>query len=634
MCGITGIIDFSQASPPEVLRAWVADMNQRMHHRGPDDTAYWDHDVAHLGFKRLSIIDLTTGNQPIFNEDRTVCVILNGEIYNYVELREELLQKGHTFYTHSDTETLVHLYEEQGMDMLASLKGMFAFCLYDISKQTAYFARDRFGEKPFFYWYRDGFFAFASELNALLGCPRIPRRLNHEALPYFLKMGMVPEPITLFDEVGNLPPGNFMVLNQQGLHTEPYFRVDYRPDPAIRTLDDAKASLEPFLKQAIRRQMRTDVPLGAFLSGGIDSSTVAALLQQHSAQKIKTFTVRFEESTYDESPIARKVAQHIGSDHHEITLPNEGFGEEIFWNILDHTGLPFSDTSAIPTYHISREIRRYVTVALSGDGGDELFAGYPIFDWWQRIHRLKALPVALRAGAGSLLKMAGKAPGLKGISAIRQVRKALEFSAFPSERLPMEIMEAFDRAFLDKTWKREPDLSRFTDFWQQASGWTPLRQIMYFRLRYNLPLNLLPKVDRMSMAHSIEVRAPFLDPDLFEASARIPDHFLLHRGTGKYIIRELMKDHLPREVFEHPKMGFAIPLHRYMNEAYRELAERLIQKDRPLARLFDWEEVERTRQVGLYARKDTASLSVFKAGIRLWMLLALFGWAERYQVEI
>ena len=389
MCGICGIIDWNQALPPAQRQAWVKAMNQAQFHRGPDDGGTLECPNATLAMRRLAIIDTQGGQQPIYNETGEIGIVFNGEIYNYRELREPLLQKGHRFQTASDTEVLVHLYEEHGVDMLPLLKGMFTFCLYDSRKNGYLIARDRFGEKPLFYHLEQGLFSFASEIQSLLKNEKVPRRLNTEALPYYFRTSLVPEPLTLLDQIFSLAPGHFLWLDSQGMKEQVYFRPEYPEQAQIHQEAEAIERLRPLLEQAVKRQMVSDVPICAFLSGGIDSSTVVALLQKNSSQKLRTFHVRFEDQAFDESPIARKVADYWGTDHHEILIPNYDFDESIFWTIIDHVGFPFRDSSAIPSYFISREISQHVKVALSGDGGDELFGGYELFQWYQKIVRFK-----------------------------------------------------------------------------------------------------------------------------------------------------------------------------------------------------------------------------------------------------
>ncbi len=633
MCGICGMVDI--AAPQEEFRAaYIQKANDNMHHRGPDEAGVYANNWGSIAMRRLSIIDLSSGSQPIYNEDKSIVIVMNGEIYNYRELREMLIAKGHQFSTNSDTETLVHLYEEYGTEMPKYLKGMFAFSLMDKKNKRLFLGRDRFGEKPLFYYHDKKMFAFASELKSLLQHPDIPRKINKTALLYYLNISFVPDPMTLLEDISSLPPGYCMLLEAGEIKTWAYFEVDYKPDHTLKTEQDVTDMLRPLLEQAVIRQKVSDVPLGAFLSGGIDSSTVVALLQKNSSERVKTFTVKFEEATYDESHIAREVAEKLGTDHHEITIPNQNFTEDIFWKIIDHVGTPFPDSSAIPTYFISKEIRSYVKVALSGDGGDELFGGYPIFDWYQKVLKLRQVPKFARTSMHGLLNASTNLPGFRDSSKVRQIRKALEAAAGTPEGLAMVLNQMFNKKEIAELL---PDASQNLEGLaikqpKNWKNWTPLRQIMHHHIKYNLPLDMLIKVDRMSMANSLEVRAPFLDPDLFEASAKLPDKFLMQKGVGKLAIRKLMENDLPESVFNHPKSGFSIPLHKYQNEVFVKLAQSFFESDNPVVQLFDKTALQNILRRGLDAQTDNAQHSVYKASHQLWTLMQLFGWAERFKV--
>ena len=638
MCGICGIVDSNRRLPKDQRDQWVRSMNEAIRHRGPDEDGYRSTELATLAMRRLSIIDLTSGKQPIFNEDRTISVFLNGEIYNFRELREELEAAGHQFYTHSDTEVIVHLYESFGIKgTLERMKGMFTFIIQDENKGRFYLARDRFGEKPLFYYQDQGTLYYSSEIKSLLEAQAVPRKLDYDGLAYYLRITMIPEPRTLLDGVKSLLPGHYLQWDGGEWKQEAYFQPAYKPDYGIKTEADAIALVEPVLERAVRRQMVSDVPLGAFLSGGIDSSTVVAWMQRNSSKPIKTFTVRFEESAYDESPIARDVANMLGTDHTEITVPNQAFSEDIFWMVIDHAGMPFPDSSAIPTYLITREIRSHVTVALSGDGGDELFGGYPIFQWWPKIARLQKVPGLLRGMAYKGVQLAANLPVGSSVTRLRQIRRALEAASYPPDELGLAIQELFSAKELDALHQngfRMPDPNELARFPAAAKQWSAIRKAMYYRLTYNLPLDMLIKVDRMSMANSLEVRAPFLDPDLFEVSTRLPDQFLIQNGKGKHLIRQIMRDKLPDSVFNHPKSGFAIPLHEYQNDDYRSLIGELFQAGNPLYELFDPEALQQIVRMGLDQKGDTVVQSVFRASHQLWSLMQLFGWAKRFGVDL
>ncbi|MEM1318944.1 MAG: asparagine synthase (glutamine-hydrolyzing) [Bacteroidota bacterium] len=637
MCGICGIIDLQQQLPPQERQQRVQRMNEALWHRGPDEAGHFDDAYCHLAMRRLSIIDLAGGQQPQFSESGQIGVFQNGEIYNYQELRSELIDQGLRFQTQSDTEVLAQLYQAYGLQMLPRLKGMFSLCLFDRQQQKFILARDRFGEKPLYYHWHNGLLSYSSEIKSLLENPALPRRLNPEALPYYLRTSLVPEPITLLQGIQSLPPGHYLELAPGQFTIKPYFRPRYTVNPAIRSEAEAIELVRPHLLKAVQRQRVSDVPIGAFLSGGIDSSTVVALLQQQSDRPIKTFNVRFEDQAYDESPIARRVAEHCGTDHHEIVVPNYDFSEDIFWTIIDHVGLPFRDSSAIPSFLITQAIRKEVKVALSGDGGDELFGGYALFQWYQRIRALQqrvAEPVLRAAHWG--LQLAQRTPGLSGVSKLRQLGRGVGTSLEAWDEIPIALNEMFSYEAISKllgTKDQRPDLTLLKTYPEEAQGWSPLRKIMHYRMVHTLPANMLIKVDRMSMANSLEVRAPFLDPDLFEVSAQLPDEWLIHKGAGKYLIRKIMEKDLPQEVFTHPKTGFSIPLYNYQNKAFKKLARRLLFDENPLPDLFPKPQLEAIYHRGINTRQDTAQISVFQSAHQLWMMMQLLGWAERFKVE-
>ena len=630
MCGICGIISYQNHSEKKTRDKIVRQMNEAIVHRGPDESGFYSDEAASLAMRRLSIIDMFSGSQPIFNETKDICIVFNGEIYNYKELRNPLLEKGHQFKTESDTEVLVHLYEEDDIDMLSQLKGMFAFCIYDMKKQLFFLARDRFGEKPLYFYRKNGELSFSSEIKSLLENKKIPRKLNHDALPYYFRTSLVPEPLTLLKDIYTLEAGSYLIVDKNEVNTYSYFNPTYNVDESIKTKEDAIELIKPKLIQAVARQKVSDVPIGAFLSGGIDSSTIVALLQQQSEKPIQTFNVRFEDEAFDESPIARKVADYYKTDHHEINIPNVDFDEDIFWTIIDHVGLPFRDSSAIPTYLISKEISKYVKVALSGDGGDELFGGYSQFDWYRKIRNVQKIPSIFRQIVMHGLNAASQLPSIKKASKIRQIKRGIHTS-FESERgIAISLNEMFDKSELPI----DGPVDLLYDYPLEYKKWSDLRKIMHYRLVHTLPANMLIKIDRMSMANSLEVRAPFLDPDLFDTSTKLPDRFLIQGGLGKWIIREMMKDDLPAEVFNHPKTGFSIPLHKYQNDSFKALAQRLLFDENPWPELIPKKRLEEIYELGLKTQMSNANISTFKTAHHLWMMMMLFGWAKRFNVSI
>lgn len=631
MCGIAGIISISD-SLSDGAQETVREMNEVLIHRGPDAEGYFHDEHCALAMRRLSIIDLPGGNQPAWNEVNNVAVFFNGEIYNYREIRESLLKNGHQFRSQSDTEVLAHLYEEYKEGMVSRLKGMFAFCIYDIAKRVFFFARDRFGEKPLYFHVGNNELSFSSEIRSLLRNRRIERKLNKEALPYYFRTSLIPEPMTLLEGVESLPAGNWMKIEAGSVKVQSYFEIDYSTESDVQTKEQAVETIRPMLSNAVLRQMGSDVPLGAFLSGGIDSSTMVALLQENSMKQIQTFNVKFENTEYDESPVAKKVAEYCGTDHHEIVLPNMAFDPDDFWRIIDHVGMPFRDSSAIPTHMISREIGKHVKVAISGDGGDEVFAGYAVFDWYQKVISAKRLPASVRQ-----IALAGLAAARKvspGSNSLRQLARGLETSMLPNAVIPISLSQLNRESEINALLNDPQDFSLplLSAWLENSDHWSDLRKIMYYRMKHTLTSNMLVKVDRMSMANSIEVRAPFLDPDLFDAMSTMPDKFLMSGGIGKLLLREMMKDRLPREVFDHPKQGFNIPLHSFQNDQFEALARELLFESKVGLELFNQKEIMRVLDSGLQAESN-GETSVFQSTHKLWMLMQFLGWMKRFKVS-
>lgn len=620
-------------------------MNRALTHRGPDDAGQFDDEECRgsLAMRRLSIIDLTTGHQPIFNEDQTKVIVFNGEIYNFQGLRKELEGKGHRFQTSTDTEVILHLFEEDGDRAPERLHGMFAFAIYDRRASSLFLARDRFGEKPLYYSTAGGDFAFSSEIESLLEWPGVARRLDYEALYYLLHLGYIPAPLTLFESIRQLPAGHTLqwaaVDGRFSLRS--YYQPVYVPDSGLNDDASAHPALWQSLLEAVRSQMVADVPLGAFLSGGIDSSTVVAAMQQVSSKPVKTFTVRFEHAASDESPVARAVAKHLGTDHHEFFLANRSFDDEDLWRIVRRFGQPFLDSSAIPTYFISREIRSHVTVALSGDGGDEIFAGYRYFPEALAVDRISALPGFLLAAGGWAAGLASGLPLLEEWPMLRKARRVAEVAQLPGNRRPGAFETLFDAGGLGRIaspalqdrWRNVSDTmtEKILDSVHNASR---LRQLMHYRVKYSLAEDMLPKVDRMSMASSLEVRAPLLSAEVTDFALRLPERQLIRRGVKKFALREAGRKYLPAEVYSHPKSGFTIPLHMFHNEKYSRLCETYLAGGASpfMSALFNREAVQAVVAAGQQRHFQEGHTSVHRATHQLWGLLQLSAWAEVYGI--
>ncbi len=625
MCGIVGYISKDQVQKDHREKT-VLEMSQMIYHRGPDDSGFFSNDLCTLSMRRLAIIDLDHGKQPLYSDCGEYLIFFNGEIYNYPELKSLLIGDGCSFKTNSDTEVVVNMYKYYGRSMLLHLKGMFAFCIYHIKAGKFFFARDRFGEKPFFYMLNQNEFIFNSELGALLSGAIKSPKLNHNKLEEYLYTGYVKEPETLIQGVYSLQPGHFLELNENlKLSIEPYFEVQYNIDNKIKNLQDAADLIRPYFKNAVKRQLISDVPVGAFLSGGIDSSSVVAMMSELSNKPIKTFTVKFKTAGYDESKIASLVAQKFGTDHHEITVENNNFTEDKFWRILKHVGHPFPDSSAIPTDIVTSEISKYVKVSLSGDGGDEVFGGYTVFDWYARIFSLRKMPATISNTAQTILEAFNKT--IKN-NKIRQFSKALKIASLPFDEGFHETHALFDSVELMTLFKKTTRIK--SEYNDETSL---LRAMMLYRIKYDLPLDMLIKVDRMSMANSLEVRAPFLDPDLFDISCSIPDKFLRSGGLGKLVVRKMMENDLPDEVFNHPKSGFSIPLHDFKTEEFKQLAYQLI-GEAYMKELFHEDRINQILRIGLSSMTDDSGGSVYRKTHQLWSLMMLSGWIKMYKIEL
>jgi asparagine synthase (glutamine-hydrolysing) len=578
VCGIAGIVsERDQPVEVEELQAMCAALVSR----GPDDEGTFVGEGAGLAMRRLSIIDLETGHQPVSNEDESVWVVLNGEIYNYRELRSDLERRGHRFATATDTEVIVHLYEERGDDCVHALRGMFAFALWDGPRRRLLLARDRLGIKPLYYGAAAGRFLFASELKALLQLPEVDRRLNWDSLAHLLAYGTTPPDESMVEGIHKLEPGHRVrVESGQPPVVERYWELRFVPDQR-RSEADTIEELRAKLLESIRYHLVSDVPVGAFLSGGIDSSSVVAAMAAMSNARIKTFSIGFREQEFDELPYARLVAKRFSTDHHELVL------EPDVMDLLDHLAWdldePFGDASALPTYMVSRLASQHVKVALSGDGGDELFGGYDKYVVEGRDRLARFLPAPLR----TLLAHTSDAlpEDAKG-------KQYLEYLSKPDGERYLHattLFRADHQRHLLTGWAREqvgaaqPERSRL-DRLRQRSHWLSVLQDVDFR--HYLPLDILTKVDRMSMAHSLEARVPLLDHPLVEFAATIPGDWKLRRGKTKQIFIKALRGWLPDEVLDRSKKGFGVPLNRWFRGPLRPLVRELLLSDTSRRRMI------------------------------------------------
>jgi asparagine synthase (glutamine-hydrolysing) len=624
MCGIAGQV---RADGRAVDPALLESMCARIEHRGPDARGIHRSGPAGLGIQRLRVIDIETGDQPIYNEDRSVAVILNGEIYNYRELRERLRAAGHTFATQGDTEVVAHLYEEEGPGCVRSLEGMFALAVWDERRRSLLLARDRVGKKPLFYSQRADGFSFASELNALMADPDVPRDLDHAALDAYLAYGYVPAPLSAFGAVRKLPPASTLLLRDGRVEIGTYWRLDYSekldcgPDEAVERL---RAELDG----AVRRRLVADVPLGAFLSGGIDSSAVVATMAAATSEPVRTFSIGFEtgDERFNELPRARLVADRFGTEHHEFVV--EPKAVEMLPEVVERYGEPFADSSAIPSLYLARLARRHVTVALNGDGGDESFGGYPRYRANLLLERLGRAPRPLRRAAGAAgRRLPGSGRIDSTLSRLRRLGLAL-----PQEPADRYFAYATYLDGLDRHALYTPDLweavgrssaERFvTDLWAQASGDSLLDRMLEVDVRSYLPGDLLVKIDVATMAHSLEARSPMLDHRFMQLAASLPDGLKVDGSETKVGLRAAMRGVVPDEILDGRKQGFQVPLAEWLRGDLRDLVGDVLLSPRATGRgWFREPYVRRLVDDHLAGRRDNSK--------GLWTLLVLELWLRR-----
>lgn len=565
MCGIAGIISTEPGTV--AAAAAVRSMCNTIVHRGPDDEGIYVNGCVGLGMRRLSIIDLLSGHQPIHNEDRTVWVVFNGEIYNFPQLRTELEASGHRFYTNTDTEVIVHLYEDFRADCVRKLRGMFVFALYDERRQRLLLARDRLGKKPLHYAVSDGRLLFSSEIKALLAVAPDLAEINHYSLLQFFYFGYIPDPNTAFARIQKLPPGHVLEFSDGQLHVRQYWDLPPFGTLNPRSEEECLEELECRVAEAVRIRLLSDVPLGALLSGGVDSATVVALMARASSSPVKTFSIGFHSEDFNEAAYALAVAQRFGTEHHELIVePNISETLNTVTGMLEE---PFADDSILPTYYVSCLARQYVTVALSGDGGDELFAGYDRYEvhlrrrpfeliptWVGRLYRNQVYP-----------RLPAELPGRKFLFNIclpprdRYLDSIAYLPACARERC------LFSEEFL--AWADEcvSPFKLFQSYFDNAPARDPLSRLQYLDAKTYLPADILTKVDRMSMAASLEVRVPFLDHLLVEWVTQLSPRWKLRFGQRKYILKKLAERlGVPPQVLYRRKQGFAVPLVHWLRK--------------------------------------------------------------------
>jgi asparagine synthase (glutamine-hydrolysing) len=624
MCGIAG---FSLFNHQEGGQASLTSMHEAIHHRGPDASGTYLDEHIGLCHRRLSILDLSeAGNQPMFSADGNLVIVFNGEIYNFLELRAELEAEGVQFKSHTDTEVILALYAREGTQCLGKLNGMFAFALWDKTKQELFIARDRLGKKPLYYFSHNGRFAFGSEIKAILALENIPREIRLDAVYDFFAYQYVPDPKSIFKHIHKLPPAHYLLLNKDGFSISEYWDLSFK-NTSRDSEETHKAQLKGLLEKVTKQRMVSDVPLGAFLSGGVDSSGVVAMMAQASETPVKTCTIGFDNKDFNEADFAREIAEKYKTEHHEYTV-HQNVADRLE-HIVSFFDEPFADPSLVPTFFVSELARKAVTVALAGDGGDEMFAGYEKYSVDDIENKLRnKFPEAVRKSIfPSLGKFAGKIPGTVGKKA-KSLLTSLSHDPAMGFYITNSMMTDDMWQSLVKTEVTEQlgdyHPSQYTlEMYNKADGPDHLSKILYTDIKTYMTGDILVKVDRMSMANSLEVRAPILDYQVAEFAATLPSSQKYRDGEKKYLLKEVFKPFIPDSLLYRKKMGFSTPLDEWFRGELKTLSEsQIIGSQRGLKDIFEsgvinklWEEHQ--------TRKGDH-------GIVLWSMLMYQMWFEKY----
>ena len=596
MCGIAGILGIDD-------KELVKKMVNAIKHRGPDEEGYYVDENLTMGMCRLSIIDLKGGSQPIYNEEGDIVVIQNGEIYNYRELREELEEKGHKFYTNSDTEVIIHAYEEYGFDCLNKLNGMFAIAIWDSNKRRLFLARDRLGVKPLYYTVIDSKLIFASEIKAILEYP-IQRTVCKEALAKYFALRYVPAPLTIFEGIMKLEPGHYIVADENGFKKEKYWEL-----PVVELNGSESHFQETILKmlrESVKKRLVSDVPLGAFLSGGVDSSTVVAIMSELMDEPVKTFSVGFTGKEYDESSFARIVAEEFGTEHHEIFIDIDDIN--ILPKIIWHFDEPIADAAAIPTYMLSQLARKKVKVVLTGEGGDEIFAGYERYVAELRFKHLKYISFLFKPF--KYLKVNPESWSYKYLRFLSSRQSLIDSY--------ITRIEGYHNVnILEYEANSVSDMVKSTFITNDY-----LKNMIYFDIKYWLPDDLLMKVDKMTMGNSLEAREPFLDYRLVEFAFNIPSRYKIKNGEEKYIFKKAINNILPREIVGRKKHGFNVPIKQWFRES-KDIIDQYMSKDR--LKKVDYIDAEKVTRI--WERHKLGGSYEYL----LWKVLNYVIWWEQYK---
>ncbi len=625
MCGIAGYINSKGGA---IDRSILEAMNQSIAHRGPDEDGFYINKNVGLAMRRLSIIDLASGQQPIFNEDKTKAIVFNGEIYNYQSLRKDLDQRGHKFYTKSDTEVVLHLFDEYGVDCLQHLRGMFALAIWDETDKSLFLARDRVGKKPILYSHQaNGDLIFGSEFQAVLRHPSVSREVDLTAIDSYMSYLCVPAPMTAFKQIRKLEPGQWLRWKGGEIETRRYWQPDFTKKIKI-TEEEAIEETTRILRESTRLRMISEVPLGAFLSGGVDSSAVVALMAQESEQPVKTFSIGFEEQDFSELKYAKRVADHVGAEYHEfIVRPN---ALDVIPTLVEHYGEPYADSSAIPTYYVAKETRKHVTVALNGDGGDESFAGYERYTAMRIAEAYSRVPSPLRKIFVETPVNLLPTSELKR-SRFRDAKRFLQAANLPRTERYFRWMSTFNRDAKTELYTSDfaasvagHNASSLLENWfAKANGTGTLDATLLTDQMTYLPNDLLVKVDIASMANSLEARSPFLDHNLIEFAASLPENMKMRGLETKSLLKKVAARLVPKDVIYRRKMGFGVPIGKWFRGEMKDFVRSVLLSEKSLKRgIIKPDILER------YVDEHTAGTR--DHAFQLWSLLMLELWFQRF----
>lgn len=625
MCGITGFVNTqNKAAELEIIKK----MNACIIHRGPDEDGFFVKDNAALAMRRLSIIDLAGGQQPIFNEDRTKAIVFNGEIYNFQELRKDLEKKGDKFYTHSDTEVIIHLYDRYGADCVQYLRGMFVFAIWDDTDKSLFIARDRLGKKPLLYSHQpNGDLIFGSEFTAIIAHPSVGRDVDFEAIDSYLSYLCVPAPQTAFKQIRKLEPAHWLRWKNGKIETKRYWLPDFSKKIKISE-SEAIEETTRIVREATKMRLISEVPLGAFLSGGVDSSTVVALMAQESSTPVKTFSIGFEEQDFSELKYAKAVANHVGAEYNEFIVKPDAL--EVLPKLVEHYGEPYADSSAIPTYYVSKETRKFVTVALNGDGGDESFAGYErhaamkiaeIYHRFPSFARKLFIETPINLVPTSELKK----------SRVRDAKRFLQAAALPKTERYFRWLSVFNQNTRRELYTEEfrqtvetNNPEKFLDQWfAKANGSGILDAVLLTDQMTYLPNDLLVKVDIASMANSLEARSPFLDHKVIEFAASLPENLKMQRFETKSLLKKVAAKLVPREVVYRRKMGFGVPIGNWFRGEMKAFVKEVLLSEKSLKR-----GIAKPEMIEKYVREHTEAERDHT--FQIWTLLMLELWFQKF----